>query len=176
MIDDESLNNIERLHKLKADGIISEEDFEQAKAKLLAGGSRKQPVTVPASDALHVPADDDHLAWMLRPLKQYADFQGRSTRKEFWMFLLFTNLVSLGLFVLALGIGFELAFALWLLGLAATIVPTYAVQVRRFHDQGKSGWFAALNLIPYIGVFIVLGFMLVPGQSGDNDYGPDPYA
>ena len=58
----------------------------------------------------------------------------------------------------------------------AAILPYIAVQVRRFHDQGKSGWFAALNLIPYLGVFVVLAFMLVPGQHGDNEYGGDPNA
>ncbi len=29
------------------------------------------------------------MEWMLMPLKRYADFSGRSRRKEYWMFLLF---------------------------------------------------------------------------------------
>jgi len=61
--------------------------------------------------------------------------------------------------------------ALALIGLA---VPHVAVQVRRFHDQDKSGWFALLNLVPYPGPFIVAGFMLIEGTQGDNQYGPDP--
>lgn len=185
MIDDESLNNIERLHKLKAEGVISEADFEQAKAKLLSGESRKKPVTPPASDTPLTPVEGDHLAWMLCPLKRYADFQGRSSRKEFWMFLLFTNLVAAALTIVFLadtnafggtGTFGNLAFGLMMLGALAAIVPYIAVQVRRFHDQGKSGWFAALNLIPYLGVFVVLAFMFVPGQQGDNEFGADPNA
>ena len=185
MIDEDSLKNIERLHKLKADGIISETDFEEAKSKLLAGKGGKRSITLPAPEALPLPADSDHLAWMLRPLKRYADFQGRSSRKEFWMFLLFTNLVAAALTIVLLadtnafggtGTFGNLAFGLMMLGALAAILPYIAVQVRRFHDQGKSGWFAALNLIPYLGVFVVLAFMLVPGQHGDNEYGADPKA
>jgi uncharacterized membrane protein YhaH (DUF805 family) len=54
------------------------------------------------------------------------------------------------------------------------VVPLIAVEVRRFHDQGKSGWFVLLNIIPYIGWAIVCVFMLLPGDEDDNKYGPDP--
>jgi len=33
--------------------------------------------------------------WMLMPLRRYADFQGRSRRMEYWMFVLFTVLICL---------------------------------------------------------------------------------
>jgi uncharacterized membrane protein YhaH (DUF805 family) len=120
---------------------------------------------------------------MVLPLRRYAQFTGRSSRKEFWMFLLFTNAVSLALGLIwtldtdVFGqpgpIG-NLALALLVIGVLGVIVPVIAVEVRRFHDQGKSGWFSLLNLIPYIGPLIVLGFMLVPGTAGDNEYGEDP--
>ena len=122
------------------------------------------------------PAADDGLAWMLLPLKRYADFEGRSSRKEFWMFLLFTNLVSAALFIFGAVVSPTLGLALFGLGILAVLVPLIAVQVRRLHDQGKVGWFALLNLIPYIGPIIVLAFMLIEGAAGDNEYGPDPKA
>jgi uncharacterized membrane protein YhaH (DUF805 family) len=185
MIDDEALNNLERLHKLKADGVISEADFEDAKSKLLAGEGRSEPTKQTDSEEFQLPGSGDHLAWMPLPLKKYANFQGRSARKDFWMFLLFTNLVAAVLTTVLLAdtnsfgingtIG-NLALGLLMIGFLAVIVPYLAVQVRRFHDQGRSGWFVALNIIPYLGALIVLGFMLVPGQSGSNDYGADPYA
>ena len=34
------------------------------------------------------------LEWMLMPLKRYADFSGRSRRKEFWLFQLLNIIVS----------------------------------------------------------------------------------
>ncbi|WP_442800310.1 DUF805 domain-containing protein [Sphingobium sp. C100] len=65
-----------------------------------------------------------------------------------------------------------------LLGLLvlALIIPSFAVQVRRFHDQDKSGWFVLLNFIPYVGGLIVLVFMFLEGTKGENRYGPDPKA
>jgi uncharacterized membrane protein YhaH (DUF805 family) len=54
------------------------------------------------------------------------------------------------------------------------LIPSIAVQVRRFHDQDKSGWFVLLNFIPSIGGIIVLVFMCLEGTRGPNRYGPDP--
>jgi uncharacterized membrane protein YhaH (DUF805 family) len=180
MIDDDMLRSIEKLHEMKTSGIISEAEFEESKRKLLSG-TRTNKATV--TKAVGKPAPEQHFEWMVLPLKRYAQFTGRSSRKEFWMFLLFTNAVSLALGLIwtldtdvfgQSGPVGNLAFALLVIGVLAVIVPVIAVEVRRFHDQGKSGWFALINLIPYIGALIVLGFMLVPGTNGDNEYGEDP--
>lgn len=126
------------------------------------------------------------MEWMLLPIKRYADFSGRSRRKEYWMFVLFTLLLSIAIGVLAgigaavgasedgPGVGFWLAIVLAVLVSLALLVPSIAVQVRRFHDQGRSGWFWLLNLIPYVGGLVVLVFMCLEGEQGDNAYGPDP--
>ena len=117
--------------------------------------------------------------WMLMPLRRYTDFQGRSRRKEYWMFLLgviiavlLLSLIegALGLSVMVGGVSGPLTVLFFL----AIIVPSIAVQVRRFHDQDKSGWFVLLSLIPIIGGLIVLVFMLLEGTRGPNRFGPDP--
>ncbi len=128
------------------------------------------------------------MEWALLPLKRYADFSGRSRRKEYWLFALLVFAVT---FALALLIGvFDhrsmmadgnpfmagSAFALIGLFVLAIIIPSIAVQVRRFHDQDKSGWFVLLNLIPYIGGLIVLVFMCLEGTRGPNRFGEDPKA
>ena len=125
------------------------------------------------------------MKWMLLPLKRYADFKGRSRRREFWLFTLLT-LICYGLaFMLLvmdrgdearggpgpLGLVVGIAIALFAIGI---IIPSLAVQVRRFHDQDRSGWFALLSLIPYIGGLIVFVFMCLPGTRGPNRFGPDP--
>jgi uncharacterized membrane protein YhaH (DUF805 family) len=132
------------------------------------------------------------MEWMLMPLRRYADFKGRSRRKEYWMFALGLLIVYLALGMLvAVGaastpMGMEQGMA-WspvaMLGMGlifllafAVIIPAIAVQVRRFHDQDKSGWFVLLNLVPYVGGIIVLVFMCLEGTKGDNRYGPDPKA
>lgn len=117
--------------------------------------------------------------WMLLPLKRYADFSGRSRRKEYWMFQLFYILVIAVLTGLSFAIGGPndpSILPLVLLGLfvLGTIVPAIALQVRRFHDQDKSGWFILLNFIPYIGGIVVFVFMVLPGTRGSNRFGLDP--
>jgi uncharacterized membrane protein YhaH (DUF805 family) len=76
--------------------------------------------------------------------------------------------------ILGVPFGGEAATGIFILVLLALIIPQSAVQVRRFHDQDKSGWFALLNLIPYLGALIVLVFMMIEGTTGENQYGPDP--
>jgi uncharacterized membrane protein YhaH (DUF805 family) len=132
------------------------------------------------------------LEWGLMPLRRYTDFNGRSRRKEYWMFALMTALIAFVLVLLLMMLGGGLGAMgggdtaggmlagtggiLILLFGAGLIVPSIAVQVRRFHDQDKSGWFVLLNLIPYIGGLVVLVFMFLEGTRGDNRYGPDPKA
>lgn len=122
------------------------------------------------------------MEYMLMPLKRYADFSGRSRRKEYWMFFL---LVVIVYFVLAfLGGGFAAAAEdptsagfgsiLLIVFMLAILIPSLAVQVRRFHDQDKSGWFVLLNFIPFLGGIIVLVLMCLEGTRGPNQYGPDP--
>lgn len=91
------------------------------------------------------------------------------------------QLISAGLVLLAFilinmgSIGF-LGLVFVVLAFVGLFIPTIAVQVRRFHDQNKSGWFALFNLVPYAGPLIIAIFMLIPGTQGDNDFGPDPLA
>ena len=113
------------------------------------------------------------------PLKRYADFSGRSQRKEYWMFVLGVLIVALVLgFVQGLlGMGGDGGFASGILTLIFAVVifiPALAVQVRRFHDQDKSGWFVLLSLIPFVGGIIVFVFMCLDGTPGPNRFGPDP--
>ena len=116
--------------------------------------------------------------WMLLPLKRYADFSGRSRRKEYWFFTLVCFIAGIVASVVerVLGLGgmfgpYGLLSVLLMLGL---LVPSVAVSIRRFHDQDKSGWFLLLALIPFIGSVVVLVFMCLPGTSGPNRFGPDP--
>lgn len=122
------------------------------------------------------------MEWMIMPYKRYADFSGRSRRKEYWMFTLFIIIVYAILIILGGGLGslanpdagMGLGGILLLAFVAATFIPALAVQVRRFHDQGKSGWMVLLGFIPLIGGIIVLVFMCMEGTKGANEYGPDP--
>ena len=119
------------------------------------------------------------MEWYLKVLKQhYADFGGRARRQEYWMFCLFNIIIAILLGVMA-GIGAAVldtgAFLLLPnLYSLAVLIPGIAVSVRRLHDTGKSGWYLLVGLIPVVGVFILLYFMVVDSTPGNNEYGPNP--
>ena len=57
------------------------------------------------------------------------------------------------------------------------IWATIAINAKRCHDRGRSGWFQLINLIPLIGqtwLFIETG--LLKGTEGENRFGADPLA
>ena len=90
--------------------------------------------------------------------KKFADFNGRSRRKEFWIFWLINMAISYGLQFIAAHLGIVGTIILGVFGLAI-IVPMIAVGIRRMHDIGKSGLWVLINLIPLVGSiwFIFLG-------------------
>jgi uncharacterized membrane protein YhaH (DUF805 family) len=133
------------------------------------------------------------MEWMFLPYRRYAEFEGRSGRQEYWMFFLFNVIVytilggvSLASFMQSrvagglgapgnpLPVGGFIGLGLLSLFALATFIPSIAVQVRRFHDQDKSGWFILLGLIPYVGGIVLLIFMCLEGTRGPNRFGPDP--
>jgi uncharacterized membrane protein YhaH (DUF805 family) len=108
---------------------------------------------------------------------QYATFQGRSPRSEFWYFALFTTSASIVIRILdALTFGFNPVGPGVLDGLfsLAVFLPTIAVSVRRLHDIDRSGWWWWLWLIPIIGWIVLLIWMITVGNERENSHGPDP--
>lgn len=126
--------------------------------------------------------------WMLMPLRRYAEFSGRSRRKEYWMFALLNFLIAafVGVvtLVMAVSVSSESAMMvvvtpvliLWFLLSLALVIPGLAVTIRRLHDLDKSGWTILLALIPLIGPIILLIFYCTEGTRGPNRFGPDPKA
>lgn len=108
----------------------------------------------------------------LEAFRKYATFSGRARRMEYWYFYLFNLLAYMGLAIFAGSIpGGEGIVGLYIL---ASIIPGFAVAVRRLHDTGKSGWFLLIGAIPLIGVLFLLIFMVADSTPGANKYGPNP--
>lgn len=122
------------------------------------------------------PEGDETMEWMTMPLKRYAEFSGRSRRKEYWMWTLLLVLVyfAFGVLLGVLGGGALLGMAngsssgmaaaggaaLIIVGLfcifaLAILIPGIAVTIRRLHDTNRSGWFVLLPLAGYL--LIVIG-------------------
>ncbi len=116
--------------------------------------------------------------WYLKVLKNYVGFSGRARRKEYWMFALFTTLVTIGLVLIDMMMGNYDSVRGWglLSGLytLAVLLPSLAVSVRRLHDRDKSGWWLLLGFIPLIGAIVLLIWFVMDGDRGANRFGPDP--
>jgi uncharacterized membrane protein YhaH (DUF805 family) len=116
--------------------------------------------------------------WYLLVLKKYAVFEGRARRKEYWYFVLFNTLIVIGLGVLD-ALFFQtspdqkVGVLVWIYWLAV-FIPSVAVQVRRLHDTGRSGWWLLLYAIPLIGPIVLIVFFCTDSDAGTNQYGVNP--
>jgi uncharacterized membrane protein YhaH (DUF805 family) len=117
--------------------------------------------------------------YALLPLRRYAEFSGRSRRKEFWLFELLMIVAGvvigtiegiIGINTMVGGIYGPLTTLLAL----GTLVPGIAVGIRRLHDTDRSGWWLLLALIPFIGALVLLFFFVSDGTRGPNRFGADP--
>jgi uncharacterized membrane protein YhaH (DUF805 family) len=113
-------------------------------------------------------------------------FQGRISRKAFWLFFAVAFAVGIALNFLAMGsmMGGEfdpnnppsIPVWFWLVQIPLFWI-TIAVYAKRWHDQDKSGWFSLLLLIPLLGVLIVLVMLgFIGGSPGPNRFGEGPMA
>ncbi len=111
-------------------------------------------------------------------MRHYAVFEGRASRREYWMF----TLVYLVLFLLISAVDYLIGLSGMLYGLGllsgilslACLCPSLAVAVRRLHDIGRSGWWVLLVLIPFFGGIVLLVFAAMPGQQSANRFGDIP--
>jgi uncharacterized membrane protein YhaH (DUF805 family) len=106
--------------------------------------------------------------------QRYFDFSGRSTRAEYWWWVLFAFLSAIALTIVdnILGVNGEdggggLITGLW--GLV-TLIPGLAVTIRRLHDINKSGWWILLALISWliIPAIVLLIWFIRPSHSEAN--------
>ncbi len=116
--------------------------------------------------------------WYLKVLKQYADYEGRARRKEYWMFMLFNLIFYFIALILdnILGSTFgNLPYGIfYLLYGLGVFIPSLAVTVRRLHDVGKSGWMIFISLIPIVGTIWLLVLLATDSDSDENKYGANP--
>jgi uncharacterized membrane protein YhaH (DUF805 family) len=102
--------------------------------------------------------------------KNYANFNGRARRKEYWMYVLFSSILTVIAIIIDKMIGSPLLAILTL----ALFLPNLAVTVRRLHDTSKSGWWVLLQFIPFIGAIIIIVFCVQDSTPGSNQYGENP--
>ncbi|MFF3023880.1 DUF805 domain-containing protein [Gottfriedia sp. NPDC057948] len=112
------------------------------------------------------------MEWYLKVLKNYAVFNGRARRKEYWMFFLFNAIITILLSILQSIADIDNLLT-GIYGLL-TILPSLAVGARRLHDSGRSGWWLLIGIIPFIGTIILIIFFCLDSEEGDNRFGANP--
>lgn len=119
-------------------------------------------------------------------MRRWKDFGGRSSRREYWMFVLWYSLILVLLSVLdnfvfgsagAIGgtrdidattsvtVALNFFNAFYLL----TLVPSISVSVRRLHDINRTGWWLLISLT-IIGIIPLLYWSIKPGDEGANRF------
>ena len=98
--------------------------------------------------------------------ENYANFDGRARRSEYWYFILFNTIFAL--------ITATVIPELYLVYVIAIILPSLAVAVRRLHDIGKSGVWLFISFVPIIGGVWLLVLLATEGDSEYNEFGSDP--
>jgi uncharacterized membrane protein YhaH (DUF805 family) len=117
------------------------------------------------------------MEWYIKVLKQFNDFKTRARRKEYWMFTLFSVIISTILSLIDKNLGTEVNTGTGLFGgiySLLILVPTLSVSVRRLHDLGKSGWMLLIALIPLIGAIWLLILFCKDSQLEENKWGANP--
>lgn len=119
--------------------------------------------------------------WKKVVFENYANFNGRARRSEYWYFVLANVILIIPFYALTI-IG-AVSDMTWLAGISGFIyvvaalglfIPSLAVAVRRLHDINKSGWFYLVGLIPLVGGIILLVWFCTEGTKGSNEFGEDP--
>lgn len=119
--------------------------------------------------------------WKKVILKNYANFEGRARRSEYWYFVLGNILLLVPLYAIGIGgilnessVLSTLGIGLYAILALGTFIPGLAVGVRRLHDINKSGWNYLFCLIPFVGGIILLVWFCTEGDRFSNQYGEDP--
>lgn len=153
------------------------------------------PPPVPVVCSKMIPLDPEAVAEGTNKVNNanyFLTFKGRAGRSEYWLLVI----VSTILYFIAYGIAIYWWASVYspdhpgvygyMLGavrdggviIAYTIVtliiawPSWVIAVKRWHDINKSGWWALLVLIPFIGwIVVVIANGFVPGTDGPNRFG-----
>ncbi|MCM1042078.1 MAG: DUF805 domain-containing protein [Bacteroides sp.] len=106
-------------------------------------------------------------------LNKFAVFRGRARRSETWSFNLFIVLIDLIVSML-LKIPVDAVIG-WLVVICRIIliIPHSAVNVRRLHDTGRSGWWFLLSFLPIVNI-ILLCWLIQDSEKRENRYGKSP--
>lgn len=92
--------------------------------------------------------------------KRYADFDGKTNKRDYWMVVLVNLLISVAISVIAsIGALRIVATTIDSLYAIAAFIPGLAITTRRLHDTGRSGLNLFWLLLPIAGWIVILVYV-----------------
>ena len=106
----------------------------------------------------------------------FFNFEGRAHRAHFWGGLVALWGLGLVSVATAAALGGAAITSIVRVGLVVVFIwAGLAIQVKRWHDRDKSGWWVLIGVVPIVGpiwVLVEAGFL--EGTRGPNRFGADP--
>lgn len=106
--------------------------------------------------------------YFLDPIfNHYVDFKGRATRKQFWLFILFTMLIMfiIGVIFGLIGLPGKVVNTVTIILELGLFLPSLAIEARRLRDGGFSPWLLLIGLIPFIGWLVLIVLFCLPSKK-----------
>ena len=85
-------------------------------------------------------------------LNNYAIFRGRTKRRDYWLFWLFTIIISIAAGIIDSGFFNGHSFIQNLASIFL-LIPSIATGTRRMHDVGKRGWWL---IVPFANIYFLV--------------------
>jgi uncharacterized membrane protein YhaH (DUF805 family) len=105
------------------------------------------------------------------------NFEGRSSRSEFWYFSLTLWLISICILIIEMSTGMvdsiESTGPLSTIFSMLTIIPSISIAARRLQDRGHSGW-NQLWILTIIGIIPLIIIFMLPAKEDENKWGRNP--
>jgi len=112
------------------------------------------------------------MIWYLMGFQKFAEFSGRSIRKEYWMFYLFNIFVAIIIGFIEASL-FGKQFILSTIYICIIIIPSLSLTSRRLHDTDHSAWWMCINLIPLLGGIWFFYLLCKDSDHERNRFGDD---
>ena len=99
----------------------------------------------------------------------YFSTQGRVNRFTYWVYSLPFAIIFILVNIYEKDI--ESAFEFYWLIYLLLVYPSVAIQIKRWHDRNKSGWWVLINFIPIVSLWALVENGFLKGNECRNDYG-----
>ena len=106
--------------------------------------------------------------------KNYINFSGRATRKQFWFYYIWIILIYVIVVFIDAFIGTSFLFSdyglLEIIFVLGTLIPNLSITIRRLHDTDHEGAWVFIGVIPVLGSLYLL-YLCCKDSGPDNEYG-----